>query len=56
MDILQTMQAIMQPSVLLFMLVGVIVGTLIGALPGLSVVMAIALFTPITFLLEPTQG
>ena len=36
MDILQTMQAIMQPSVLLFMLVGVIVGTLIGALPGLS--------------------
>lgn len=56
MDILQTMQAIMQPSVLLFMLVGVIVGTLIGSLPGLSVVMAIALFTPITFLLEPTQG
>ena len=48
--------AIMDPSVMLFMLIGVIVGALIGALPGLSVVMAISILTPITFGLEPAQG
>ncbi|WP_101876584.1 tripartite tricarboxylate transporter permease [Lachnoclostridium edouardi] len=48
--------AIMDPSVMLFMLIGVIVGALIGALPGLSVVMAISILTPITFGLKPAQG
>ncbi|MEY8337668.1 tripartite tricarboxylate transporter permease [Lachnospiraceae bacterium 62-35] len=48
--------AILNPSVLLFMLLGVVVGSLIGALPGLSVVMAISILTPITFGLEPAQG
>ena len=38
------------------MFLGVAVGTIIGALPGLSVVMGIAILTPITFALEPTQG
>ena len=54
--ILQSITAILDPSVLLFMLVGVVVGALIGALPGLSVVMAISILTPITFSLSPEQG
>ena len=54
--ILQSITAILDPSVLLFMLVGVVVGALIGALPGLSVVMAISILTPITFNLSPEQG
>lgn len=54
--VIEAITAIMNPSVLLFMLVGVVVGSLIGALPGLSVVMAISVLTPITFGLEPAQG
>lgn len=54
--ILEAIMAILNPSVLFFMLVGVVVGALIGSLPGLSVVMAISILTPITFGLEPAQG
>ena len=54
--ITEAILAILNPSVLLFMLIGVVVGALIGALPGLSVVMAISILTPITFGLEPAQG
>ena len=55
-DILQALATIFTPNVMLFMLIGVAVGSLIGALPGLSVTMAIALLTPMTFWLEPAQG
>ena len=54
--ITEALMAILDPSVLFFMLVGVVVGATIGALPGLSVVMAISILTPITFGLEPAQG
>lgn len=54
--ILEAITAILNPAVLPFMLIGVVVGALIGALPGLSVVMAISILTPITFGLEPAQG
>lgn len=54
--IIEAISAILNPSVLLFMLVGVVVGSLIGMLPGLSVVMAISVLTPITFGLQPAQG
>lgn len=52
----EAIAAILSPSVLLFMLIGVVVGSLIGALPGLSVVMAISILTPITFGLRPAEG
>ena len=52
----EAIAAILSPSVLLFMLIGVVVGALIGALPGLSVVMAISILTPITFGLRPAEG
>lgn len=54
--ILEAITAILNPAVLPFKLIGVVVGALIGALPGLSVVMAISILTPITFGLEPAQG
>jgi putative tricarboxylic transport membrane protein len=54
--IIEAITAVLNPSVLIFMLIGVVVGALIGALPGLSVVMAISILTPITFSLDPSQG
>jgi putative tricarboxylic transport membrane protein len=41
---------------MLYAVVGVAVGMLIGTLPGLTSTMAIAILTPLTFWLEPTQG
>lgn len=49
-------QTILQPSVLLFALIGVLIGLIIGALPGLSGTMAIAIFTPLTFWFPPASG
>lgn len=48
--------AVLDPSVLMFLLFGVIVGLFVGALPGLSATMAIAILTPLTFWFEPAQG
>ena len=50
------LQSCLQPSVLLFLAIGVCIGTIIGALPGLSATMGIAIMTPITFWFEPADG
>lgn len=47
---------LLQPSVILFLFLGVLIGTMIGALPGLSATMGIAIMTPITFWFDPTDG
>lgn len=47
---------VLQPSILLYTLLGVLAGMIIGTLPGLSATMGVAILTPITFWLEPTQG
>lgn len=49
-------QTVCSPGVMLYAVVGVAVGMLIGTLPGLTSTMAIAILTPLTFWLEPTQG
>lgn len=49
-------QTVLSPSVMLYAIVGVAVGMLIGTLPGLTSTMAIAILTPLTFWLKPTQG
>ena len=49
-------QMILTPSCLALMLVGVAIGIVFGAIPGLSATMAIALFLPITFGMEASQG
>lgn len=56
MDILNAIMHILQPSIMLYMVIGVLVGAIIGALPGLSVVMAVSILTPLTFFLSPDQG
>ncbi len=50
------LQAVLQPNVLLFALIGVLIGLIIGALPGLSGTMAVAIFTPLTFWFPPAAG
>jgi putative tricarboxylic transport membrane protein len=55
-EILQAVQANLQLSHLLVVVVGTIAGTVIGALPGLSAVSGVALLLPFTFTMEPAQG
>lgn len=53
---LTAVQAVCAPSVMIYAIAGVAIGMLIGTLPGLTSTMAIAIITPLTFWLEPTQG
>ncbi len=46
----------LSPWVLLVMSGGVIVGIIFGSIPGLSAAMAVALFLPITFSMDPELG
>lgn len=46
----------LSPSTLLFEIVGVLIGIIFGAIPGLTATLAIALFVPVTFLMQPDQG
>src|ERR671919_67481 len=55
-EILNAVQANLQLSHLLVVLIGTIAGTIIGALPGLSAVSGVALMLPFTFTMEPAQG
>lgn len=50
--VLQTLQ----PSVLLYMMIGVLLGIFIGALPGLTATMGVAILIPLTFWLQPAEG
>ena len=55
-EILHAVQANLQLSHLLVVLVGTVAGMVIGALPGLSAVSGVALLLPFTFTMEPAQG
>ncbi len=56
MDWLSALQAVLMPDVMIYTILGVVVGMFIGTMPGLTSTMAIAILTPLTFWLEPTQG
>ena len=47
---------ILSPTCLLVTLLGVIVGIIFGSIPGLSATMAVVLFLPMSFGLEPVSG
>lgn len=47
---------VLSPSILIMLVVGVGVGIVFGAIPGLSASMAIALFLPLTFSMDVTNG
>jgi putative tricarboxylic transport membrane protein len=55
-EILQAVQANLEPSHLLVVLIGTVAGMVIGALPGLSAVSGVALLLPFTFAMDPAQG
>lgn len=47
---------VLQPLCLILMILGVTFGIVFGSIPGLSAAMAVALFLPMTFSMEPTIG
>ncbi len=50
------LSVVTSPSCLILIVIGVIIGIIFGAIPGLSANMAIVLFLPMTFGMEPIQG
>ena len=46
----------LDPFVIFVLIIGSFVGSVVGALPGLTATMAVALFVPFTFALEPLTG
>lgn len=47
---------VFQPTCLALICLGVVVGIIFGSIPGLSATMAVVLFLPLSFGLEPTNG
>ena len=47
---------VLDPVCLLLIWFGTVLGIIFGSVPGLSATMAVVLFLPLTFSLEPTQG
>ncbi|WP_320048134.1 tripartite tricarboxylate transporter permease [uncultured Ilyobacter sp.] len=54
--ILGGFQTVFEPSVMLFLILGVLGGIVIGSLPGLTATMGVAILLPFTFGMEATQG
>ncbi|MDR2390905.1 MAG: tripartite tricarboxylate transporter permease, partial [Planctomycetota bacterium] len=52
----QGFAVILQPECLLLIVAGTAVGILFGAVPGLTSVMAVALFLPVTYSMDPGTG
>ncbi len=47
---------LLEPTCLVWILVGTVVGVIFGSIPGLTATMAIAMFLPVTYNLNPIQG
>lgn len=54
--IIEGILSVLTPSCLMACFFGTVVGIVFGAIPGLSAVMAMVLFLPLSFGMEPTQG
>ena len=54
--VIEGLTSVLNPTCLLFIVVGVTIGIIFGALPGLSATMAIALCLPLTFSMSPIEG
>jgi len=54
--VLEGFAVVLEPTNLLYCLVGVVIGMLIGVLPGLGPAATIAILLPITFTLEPVTA
>ncbi|HHV78260.1 MAG TPA: C4-dicarboxylate ABC transporter permease [Firmicutes bacterium] len=53
-NVLTGLGAVVTPSALLWNLIGVVIGIVFGALPGLTATQAVAIFTPLTFVMPFT--
>ena len=54
--ITQALLNVCNPTCLALICLGVVVGIIFGSIPGLSATMAVVLFLPLSFGLEPTNG
>lgn len=54
--LLEGFGAVFTPQTMLWIVLGVTIGIIFGSLPGLSATMAIALFIPMTFKMDVSQG
>lgn len=54
--LMQALQTLVAPDVILALLIGVVGGMVIGALPGLSASMAVALLIPVTYSMSAAAG
>ena len=54
--ILKGIMLVLDPVCLGLILMGVIVGIIFGSIPGLSATMAVVLFLPMSFGMEPMNG
>ena len=50
------LEALLDPTVLVCLLLGLVLGMLVGAFPGITATMAVALASGFTLALEPVQG
>lgn len=50
------LDAVLDPAVLLFIVIGLLIGIVVGALPGISATVGVAVLLPFTFQLEPLTG
>lgn len=54
--VVEALTMIFNPFTLLLILMGVVIGIIFGAIPGLSATMALVLFLPMSFGMEPMDG
>jgi len=54
--VIEAVQIVLDPTVLLVVVLSALYGVFIGSIPGLTATMAVALFVPITFHLEPVHA
>lgn len=50
------MGVVSDPLTLLFIFLGVFVGIIFGAVPGLTATLALIMFLPVTYTMDPIQG
>ena len=50
------MGVVSEPLTLLFIFLGVFVGIIFGAVPGLTATLALIMFLPVTYTMDPIQG
>lgn len=56
MEILSGFSNVFEPLTFLYLVIGVLAGAVLGVLPGLTATMGVAVLTPLTLWLEPSQG